>query len=346
MRILFIGSFLGKHRGTKGVAEKLAILLGEDYEFVFASDSPYKVIRLVHILWMVCFSRYQVVHCDIFSGHSFGVGNVTARVAVWRNKKAILNLQGGRLVESLSESLGRRNSLVRWKRAGVKLISPSRFLSSEIQSRWGICVEVIPNFIDLNAFSYQGQERQGQRLLWVRAFREVYHPELAIQALAILARRYEDIRLTMVGPDGGGMDLAIRLSEQLGIADRIDIVGPVPNEELAGYYHSHDLYLNTTAYESFGVAVMEAAACGIPIVSTSVGELPFIWTDSHDILFSQEMTPEAFAEAVSTLFDNRKLMKELQVAALATVKAYDWPSIKPLWKQLLKPRSGGKSRHP
>ena len=46
-------------------------------------------------------------------------------------------------------------------------------------------------------------------------------------------------------------------ANELKVADRIDFVGPVPNDRLFEHFHSHDYFLNTTKYESFGVALAE-----------------------------------------------------------------------------------------
>ena len=95
------------------------------------------------------------------------------------------------------------------------------------------------------------------------------------------------------------------LIQSYGLSDYATLTGAVANTELMDYFHSHDVYLNTTAYESFGLAVFEAAACGIPIISTRVGELPYLWNDKQNILFSNKQNGDSFAKAISTLFKDR-----------------------------------------
>jgi SAM-dependent methyltransferase len=86
----------------------------------------------------------------------------------------------------------------------------------------------------------------------------------------LLKKNFPQISLTMIGPDKGILNEILLMIKELGLESNIKIIGPISNQELFKYYQSHSVYLNTTSYESFGVALVEAAACGIPIVSTNV----------------------------------------------------------------------------
>ena len=121
----------------------------------------------------------------------------------------------------------------------------------------------------------------------MRAFHDIYHPKLAIETVANLKLRHPDVHLTMIGPDQGTLPACRDRIRELGLEDHISILGYLPNTELNQYYSSHAVYLNTTRYESFGVALIEAGSCGIPCVSTSVGEIPYIWQDGVNILLAE-----------------------------------------------------------
>ena len=110
----------------------------------------------------------------------------------------------------------------------------------------------------------------------------------------------------------------------------------IPNDQLPTYLNSHDVFLNTTNYESFGMAVLEAAACGIPIVSTSVGELPLLWEDEKEILLTKAITAEAFSHPVSRLLDDSKLAQQLSQNARKKSEQFDWEVIKLKWLELFK----------
>ena len=76
----------------------------------------------------------------------------------------------------------------------------------------------------------------------------------------------------------------------LNLSNNIKILGPISNKKLSYYYQRHNVFINTTSYESFGTALIEAASCGIPIVSTNVGEIPLNWTNEKDILLVENFS--------------------------------------------------------
>jgi glycosyltransferase involved in cell wall biosynthesis len=64
------------------------------------------------------------------------------------------------------------------------------------------------------------------------------------------------------------------LAHELGIADRVSFVGAVPHEQLPAYYQRAALHVLSSRHEGLGMVTLEAAACGVPSVSTAVGLLP------------------------------------------------------------------------
>ena len=171
--------------------------------------------------------------------------------------------------------------------------------------------------------------------MWVRAFTETYNPDVAIKTFAIVLKSYPNATLTMVGPDKGNLPQMRMLIKTLGLEERIFIIGKVNNSELPQYYRSHDVYLNTTSYESFGVALLEAAACGLPIVSTSVGEIPFMWENGKDILLAESIEPDLLAELIMTYFRDQLLYDIIQKNAYYKSQNYSWDYVKGLWDKYL-----------
>lgn len=115
----------------------------------------------------------------------------------------------------------------------------------------------------------------------------------------------------------------------------MEITGPVANTALYRYYQTHAVFLNTTSYESFGVAVLEAAACGIHIVSTKVGEIPLLWKDGEEILITSDWSPEVMAKEVIKVWDDEVLARKLSVNARRRAEQFDWNNVKKLWMEIL-----------
>lgn len=333
-KILFVGSFLSLGRGTKGISEKLADMLVDspNLQIVLASRYENKILRLLDIVVRVFFLKYRYLHADVFSGRSFFVAEVAVAIAHWRSKSVLLTLRGGMLPKFYATHPKRVEKLFR--RANF-IMTPSLFLQAFFKER-SFSIEYIPNGIDARLFFYDRPHVGSPvRLLWVRAFSSIYNPSLAVKVLHYVRQKFPDATLTMVGPDKGLLTDVQILADRLSLKEYIDIVGPVANNELPKYCHSHSVFLNTTSYESFGVAVMEAAACGIPIVSTCVGEIPFLWKDEEEILMVEKQDAMLFAEQVIRILTDDNLAEKLSRNARQKAEQYDWGRLLPKWIELL-----------
>lgn len=328
-KILFIGSHLSKEKGTKSASENVAELLKNNYKIELCSEKVNQFSRMLDILVTSLFSQYSVMHIDIYSGKALIYANIASKIAKFRNKKIIMNLHGGRLTELYSSNPSKLTLL----NEAYKILSPSKFLTEFFNSK-GFSVATLPNYIDNKLFPYKKENIKKYSLLWVRAFNNIYQPELAIKTVSVLKQKYPEIHLTMIGPDKGFQNLSEKLISKLNLHDNVSILGKIPNEELYKYFHTHQVYLNTTIYESFGLAVLEAASCGIPIVSTNVGELPYIWEDNKEILLCNSDENE-FALKVSKIFENQDLEKSLSLNARKKSEEFDWKNIKEKWIKVI-----------
>jgi len=326
--ILFIGSHLSKEKGTKSASENVAELLEDIYTIKLSSQRSNLVLRLFDIVKDSIFYDYEIIHIDIYSGKALLYAKIASVVAKFRNKKIIMNLHGGRLHERYTDD----SSKFEFFKLADKLISPSNFLSTFFISNF-FNVEVITNYIDQRNFPYQRENYQRYSLLWIRAFNDIYQPELAINIVNVLKEKYPEVHLTMIGPDKGSLKSSENLIKRLNLKKYISILGKVPNQNLYQYFHSHAVYLNTTKYESFGLAVLEAASCGIPIVSTRVGEIVYIWKENEEVMMADSNETE-FVEKVSLIFDSFDLSDKLSENAYKKAETFDRIRIKAKWVNL------------
>lgn len=122
----------------------------------------------------------------------------------------------------------------------------------------------------------------------------------------------------------GPMEAAWKaLAQRLGVADRVIFVGEVSDEALPDYYHAADIYAipaNSRA-EAFGIAILEAMASGLPVISTEVGTATS-WINQHGAtgLVIPPCDPQAIVQAVNTLRD-AVLRRTMGEAAQQRVRA-------------------------
>jgi len=329
---LFIGSYLSKKTGTKDIAEKIAYpLLQEGIAIKLVSRRKNKLLRLLEIALNIIFSKQKTVHFDVFSGSAFFITEIGSLLGKLSNKRILFTLRGGALAEFAQNHPDRMEKVM--ARADY-IQSPSLFLTYYFAKK-NIHVNYLPNPIDLIKFPFKANTENKYTILWVRAFTEIYNPELALHILSEIKKTIPNATLTMIGPDKGLLANSKLLAKKLNIDTAVEFVGPVANDKLFHFFHSHSVFINTTSYESFGTAVLEAAACGIPIVSSKVGEIPYLWTHEENILMVEELEPDLFADAVIRILESPELAKNLSVNARKKAEEFDWESIKPKWIQLL-----------
>jgi L-malate glycosyltransferase len=115
------------------------------------------------------------------------------------------------------------------------------------------------------------------------------HPDLA-----------QSIRLRIVGNGPQAAELRVRASDR-GISDRVEFVPRVAHGEVPRQLRQLDVYVALSRRESFGVAVIEAGACGLPVVVSDVGGLPEVVVQGETGLVVESDNPRAAAQALRKL---------------------------------------------
>jgi glycosyltransferase involved in cell wall biosynthesis len=198
-------------------------------------------------------------------------------------------------------------------------------------------IRLLPNAIDLSLYPFKLRSNPRPNLVWLRAFHGIYNPCMAPRTVAELVQEFPKIQLSMYGPDkeDGSLERVRTEVGRLKLEAQVRMPGAVPKIGIPKALNSGDIFLNTTNYESFGVSVMEAAACGLCVVSTNVGELPLLWKDGHDAILVQRDDSKPMAAAVRRILLEPRLAEHLSHNARAKSKQFDWSVILPQWEQVL-----------
>jgi glycosyltransferase involved in cell wall biosynthesis len=299
------------------------------------SDKSARLSRLADMLTTVWRRRknYTVAQVDVYSGPSF----IWAESVCWLlgrlGKPFILTLHGGNL-----PAFARRwpSRLRRLLNSATVVTTPSRYLKDLLEP-YREDLLLLPNAIDLGSYPFRLRSNPQPKLVWLRALEGTYNPCMAVNSLAELVREFPEIQLTMIGPDkGDGSHQRVKSElKRLNLQGQVNLPGAVPKAKVAEALNYADIFLNTTNYESFGVSVMEAAACGLCIVSTNVGGLGFLWNDGHDAILVQPDDSKAMAAAVGRILSEPGLAERLSRNARANAEQFDWSVILPQWERLL-----------
>ena len=139
-------------------------------------------------------------------------------------------------------------------------------------------IEIIPNGIDLSEYENlpeKGEFRKRYRIkddekiiLYLGRIHKIKGPDLLARAFAELSRKIEDVKLVIVGPDDGFLSTLKTQIEDLKVEDKILFTGPLYEKDKLKAYVDADVYVLPSVYETFPVAVLEACACGTPVIVT------------------------------------------------------------------------------
>lgn len=201
----------------------------------------------------------------------------------------------------------------------VKLAAPmtravtavSREVADYLTAELGLAparVRVIPNGVDLGVFSPRGNKTalpwSGEGLTvfgTVARLTEAKDHATLLRALALLRRERPGARLLLVG-DGETRPQLERLMKELGVEDIVSLAGM--RSDIAEHLRAMDIFVLSSRREGFPMAVLEAMACGLPVVSTAVGGIPGLNAGGDHICLVPPENPEALAASMAALMDD------------------------------------------
>jgi glycosyltransferase involved in cell wall biosynthesis len=210
-------------------------------------------------------------------------------------------------------------------------------------ARHGLASEVIPNSVDLSLFAPRPAALPANaptadtrpasapvHLVVTRNLETIYDIPTALRTFARVRQQVPSARLTVAG-SGPELDRLQALAQQLHIAPAVVFTGRLPNAEMAALLRSASCLLNTSQVDNMPVSVLEAFACGVPVVSTRAGGIPDMLQDGVTGLLAGVGDDAALATQVLRVLGDAGLAAHLRKAGLAEAQKYSWPRVKTLW---------------
>ena len=196
----------------------------------------------------------------------------------------------------------------------------SSYMQQQAQAR-GIDTVCVPFGVDLHRVRAPAERREGPpwRLLQVASLNRVKDQSTLLCALAAV-RRSLNVHLDLVGEDTLDGRLAHEASS-LGVADAVTFHGFQSQDSLVRLRDVAHLYVQSSLHEAAGLAVLEAAAAGLPTVGTRVGFVSD-WS-GHAAVAVPPSDPEALAAAIVALLADRSRRREISAAARAFAEMHD-----------------------
>jgi glycosyltransferase involved in cell wall biosynthesis len=334
-RLLIIGPMVGRFPGfvtTQG--EVLSDLLKTDGVSVLEkSPIPNRYLRAADILWGMLHWRslYDVVFLQAYGGPSFVLEDTVTRIAGMLKKPVVMVLRGGAFIDFMDRYPGWSHRVL--SRAEC-LVTPSEFLARPLRSR-GFLPSVVPNVLALERYPFRLRKDPRPRILWMRTFHPVWNPELAMKTFLELLKRRPDAVIVMAGQDKGLEEKMKHFAVQSGIEHAVTFPGFLNFDQKIREFERADVFLSTNRVDNTPVAVIEACACGLPVVSTSVGGVPDLITDQVDGLLADQ-NPRALAATIERVFDEKGLSARLSLNARRLAEGFAWEVVSPAWHRILR----------
>jgi len=194
-------------------------------------------------------------------------------------------------------------------------------------TKYGVASTVVPNIVNLQAFQPPVSRPTSPHLIVTRNLEPIYDIATAIRAFAIVSRQHADARLTIAGSGPSRSELE-RLTQDLGVASRVNFTGRLDNAALPELYRSASVHLNSSLIDNMPISLLEAMASGVSIASTSAGGIPYLVEHEKTGLLVPVGDHQALAAAAQRLIDDPQLAARLANAARHTVQAFSWPSVR------------------
>ena len=266
-------------------------------------------------------ARFDVLHA--FWAWEPGV------IAAWLKRqlgvRTIISLAGGELVHlpEIDYGLAGRAWLirvVRWALRNADVVTAgSTGLVARCRHATTAAAEFAPLGVDVKTFAPEGWQREiSPTIINVGSLEPVKAQADLIRAFRFVIDREPKARLVIAG-DGSLRGRLEALVREEGLADRVEFAGEVRHEELAALYHAASVYAQTSRHEAQGMAVLEAAACGLPIVGTPVGALADLAPEAA--VTSPHSDPLRLAQVILSLLDDPERRRALSRAVRARVEA-------------------------
>jgi glycosyltransferase involved in cell wall biosynthesis len=331
--------------GQSRQAERLMIGLGNEssVEIGFIPHNPrapgvlrhlqrIKYVRTVVttlIYWVLAVTRlwrYDVIHVYSASYYSYLL-SVVPIVLLGRlyGKKVLLNYHSGEAEDHLANW---RLTALPIIRLADTIVVPSGYLV-DIFAKFGLRARAIPNVVELEVFRYRERSPIRPVFLTSRLHEPLYNVQCVLRAFRLVQDRYPDASLTVAG-DGWMRPQLEQLARDLKLRNT-SFVGRVPWGDMPDMYDAADIYLTATNIDNMPGSVIECLSCGLPVVTTDAGGVPYIVTHEETALMVPRDDHEAMARSAIRLLEDDTLAVKLGRNGRESCHRFTWPAVRDAW---------------
>jgi glycosyltransferase involved in cell wall biosynthesis len=333
-RLCIVGPMVGKNPGyVTSQGEIISDLLAHDgYQLTSASSAKNRYARLADIVATIMKNRHKIdiLVINVYGGRSFVVEDVASQLGSRYGFGIIMMLHGGAMPNFMARFPGWTKRVL--SKAHI-LCAPSAYLARALRVH-GFDCRIVPNIVDVESYPYRHRQRVGPHLFWMRTFHPVYNPAMAIKVLAELRSVLPQATLVMAGQDKGHQEKMKELAKSLGVGDAIRFAGFLEAETKRHEGNLADIFISTNHVDNMPVAVVEAGAMGLPVISTSVGGVPDLLTQNETGLLVPDNDVTGMVNAICRLVLDQDLAGRLSENGRRLAEKSSWNEVRLHWDEM------------
>ena len=207
-----------------------------------------------------------------------------------------------------------------------KVFSTSNAMKNEIVENFKRDdIQVIPFGIDIDLFKPSKTKTEKFVVGTIKSIEKHNGIDCFLEAVEMIIHKHnKNIEFIIVGK-GTEQKLMEKKASDLKIGNNVNFLGFVPHHKTIDYFNELSIFVAVSTRESFGVSVLEAAACEIPSITSNIGGLVEVNKNGETGLIINPNNPKELAEAIIKLYENNKLRKILgRQARERVIKYFNW----------------------
>jgi len=143
-----------------------------------------------------------------------------------------------------------------------------------------------------------------------------------LKAYAGLRKRGLEQKLVVAGQRAWKYEDDLALVEELGLEGKVLFTGYVPPEEMPALYNAAELFVFPSLYEGFGLPVIEAMACGVPVVASNLSAIPEVAGEAALLVDPRDV--EQLCDAMARVLGDERLQEEMRRRGLERAQGFSW----------------------
>ena len=288
--------------------------------------SLFRLSFYLYSLWRVA-GKVKLFHVLSNSGWSWFMFSMPVLlIAKIKRVPVVINYHGGEADAFFNRS---------WKwvypvlKTAADITVPTFYLHS-IFRKWGVETNVVPNLINLDVFEPDVNDKkngQGLHFIVTRNLEKIYGNDIAVKSFHILLKNYPESKLTIAGsgPERDNLELLVK---KYHLENKVTFSGKLERKDMASLYQSADIMLNASTVDNAPTSIIEALACGVPVISSSVGGIPWLVKHQETAMLTKNNTPEEMANCVKIVLSDETLKDRLRVNGFELAEQCTWLNVK------------------